>query len=62
MHFLHTESSLDAVKELSQNGRPDRVIFVLRPGELDLDKYARPVYEIRDAEGQAVLWIFDLYL
>ena len=62
IHFLLTESSIAEVKELSQNGRPDRVIFIVRPGELGLHEYARPVHEIRTPEGRPVLWIFALVL
>ena len=60
--FLLTESSITALNELSQNDRPDRVIFIVRPGELALERHARPVCEIRDPDGQPRLWIFDLHL
>jgi len=62
IYFIYNESSLALLKELSQNGRPDHVILILRPGELGLDQYARPVYEVRGPDGRPALWIFDLIL
>ena len=62
VHFIFNESNLAAVDELLQNGRPDRVIFIVRPGELRFEKHTSPVYEIRNMDGQAVLWIFDFHL
>ena len=62
IHFLVHESTIDVLKELISNGRRDRVIFIVRPGELELDKVARPVYEVRAPDGQVVMRIFDVYL
>lgn len=36
------------------NGRADRVLFIVRPGELGLDQ---PLHTINGPNGQAVLWI-----
>jgi hypothetical protein len=60
--FLLTESSFSALNQLSHNERPDRVIFIVRPGELGLERYASPVQEIRGPAGEKRLWIFDLNL
>ena len=62
IHFLLGEESMRALNRLSQNDQPDRVILIVRPGELGLERYARPVHQIRGANGQAKLWIFDLQL
>ena len=62
MHFMFGDSSVAALETLLHNGKPDRVVFIVRPGELGLHRHARPVHEIRNAEGQAVLWIFDIVL
>jgi 4-amino-4-deoxy-L-arabinose transferase-like glycosyltransferase len=60
IHFMLTDSSIAELEKLLHNGRPDRVVFIVRPGELGLDKHGPPVREIRDPEGRPVLWIFDL--
>jgi hypothetical protein len=62
MHFMFNESSMDAIKKLQQNARRDRVIFIVRPGEIRLETQPSPVYEVRNPDGQPVLWVFDLYL
>ena len=62
IHFLLGASGAPALKQLRENGRRDRVIFIVRPGELGLHYQLSPVYEIRGPEGQAALWIFDVYL
>jgi 4-amino-4-deoxy-L-arabinose transferase-like glycosyltransferase len=36
LHFVHDQSALAALAELQRNGRPDRVLFVMRPGEIGL--------------------------
>ena len=62
IHFLVHESSINALRELVSNGRPDRVIFIVRPGQFELEKFARPAYEVRDPDGPTVLWVFDIYI
>lgn len=62
-HFMFGDaSSKAALTELLRNGRTDRVIFVVRPGELGLHRNARPVYETLGPDGKPTLWIFDLKL
>jgi 4-amino-4-deoxy-L-arabinose transferase-like glycosyltransferase len=60
IYFLLTEASITALNQLAQNDRPDRVILIVRPGELGLERHARPVHVIHQSDGQATLWIFDL--
>ena len=55
-------SSKAALTELLRNDRPDRVIFVVRPGELGLHRIARPGYEALGPDGKPALWVFDLNL
>jgi hypothetical protein len=63
IRFLFTVPSLAALKnEAAPNGRHVRTFFVVRPGELGLDKQAPPVYEVHNPQGQVVLQIFDVIL
>ncbi len=48
--------------ELAANGRSDRVIFIVRPGELELEKRYTPAYEVRSPRDEPVLWVFDVTL
>jgi 4-amino-4-deoxy-L-arabinose transferase-like glycosyltransferase len=62
-HFMFGDSqSRAALSELLHNDRSDRVIFVVRPGELGLHRNARPVYEALGPDGKPTLWIFDIKL
>lgn len=38
--------------ELAANGRSDRVIFIVRPGELELEKRYTPAYEVRSPRDE----------
>jgi 4-amino-4-deoxy-L-arabinose transferase-like glycosyltransferase len=62
LYFLLDNFNQTAFEELSRNSRRDHVVFILRPGELGLEKLIRPVHEVRDSRGQTVLWIFDVYV
>jgi 4-amino-4-deoxy-L-arabinose transferase-like glycosyltransferase len=62
VYFLLTEASITALNQLAQNDRPDRVIVIVRPGELGLERHAPPDHVIRHADGQPKLWLFDLQL
>jgi hypothetical protein len=59
IHFLFDDASLAALNALAANGRQDRVILIVRPGELDLGRRMQPVREIRNAMNQVTLWILD---
>ncbi|MBM2805144.1 MAG: hypothetical protein HW419_3037 [Deltaproteobacteria bacterium] len=62
-HFMFGDSQSRAeLSELLHNDRSDRVIFVVRPGELGLHRNARPVYEALGPDGKPTLWIFDVKL
>jgi 4-amino-4-deoxy-L-arabinose transferase-like glycosyltransferase len=62
IRFLFGGLARPQVEALLRNGRPDHVVFIVRPGELRLEKFGRPAYEVRDPRGRTVLQIFDLYL
>lgn len=62
IRFLFGALAQPAVEALLRNGRPDHVVFIVRPGELELEKIGPPAYEVRNPRGQTVLQIFDLYL
>lgn len=62
-HFMFGDSNnCAALSALLHNERSDRVIFVVRPGELGLHRNARPVYETLGPDGKPTLWIFDIKL
>ncbi len=58
-HFVHDRSSRAALQALQDNGRPDRVIFIMRPGEIALPK---PVHTILGPEGTPILLVYDVEL
>jgi 4-amino-4-deoxy-L-arabinose transferase-like glycosyltransferase len=60
--FMIDQSSIDAIQTLIHNGRSDKVVFIVTPGELGLQRLTQPVKQIIGADGQAKLWIFDLVL
>ncbi|MSP40048.1 MAG: phospholipid carrier-dependent glycosyltransferase [Deltaproteobacteria bacterium] len=62
-HFMFgDQQSRAALTELLHNDRPDRVMFVVRPGDLGLHKTARPIHEVLGPDGKPTLWIFDTKL
>lgn len=58
-HFVHDRTSYAALDTLLRNGRPDRVIFIMRPGETALE---RPAHTIRGPDGTVQLEIHDVRL
>lgn len=62
IRFLLNESVTAALSQLPKNDRVDRVIFIVRPGELGLERHARPVQEIRGVNGEPRLWIFAMQM
>jgi hypothetical protein len=60
VHFLLTPASIAALNSLVQEDRLHRLLFIVRPGELGLQRYAKPVHEILDANGRLRLWVFDM--
>ncbi|MEQ8225091.1 MAG: glycosyltransferase family 39 protein [Candidatus Eremiobacterota bacterium] len=59
MNFIYSDLWLPRLKELQNNGKKDRVVFIVRPGELDPGK---PVEQICDPSGQPSLNIYDIYI
>jgi 4-amino-4-deoxy-L-arabinose transferase-like glycosyltransferase len=62
MHFILDNASRPNLDELRQNGKDDHVIFILRTGDLQMERLAQPVYQIRNSQGKVTLNIFDLHL
>ncbi len=60
VHFLLTPASIAALNSLVQEDRLHRLLFIVRPGELGLQRYAKPVHEILGANGLPRLWVFDI--
>ena len=56
MHFLYGQYWRAHIEAEQADGRPERVLFVLRPGELGL---GNPVHVIRRPDGQEALWICE---
>ena len=56
----HPERSV--LNELKTNGRPDRVLLVIRPGELGELGGRRPYHEIIGLGGRPSLWIYKMTL
>lgn len=59
MNFLYGRVWPPMLKALQENGRPDRVIFIVRPRE---SPFKNPIHEIRGPEGTAPLWICEQQL
>jgi 4-amino-4-deoxy-L-arabinose transferase-like glycosyltransferase len=60
VYFIFDDTATAALNRLMANGRRDRIIFIVRPGELNLPTPAAPVQELRDSNGAPVLSIFDI--
>lgn len=58
-HFVYDRSVLAAVERLEQNGRADRVIFIMRPHEL---RWTNPTETIVGPDGNVALVAFDVEL
>lgn len=60
LHFMYDlDASRRKLRELQNNGRPDRVIFIVRPGEM---KAGRPVLTIPGPTGQPALLVYEAQL
>ena len=57
MHFLYGDLARDAINQLKNNGRSDRVVFIVRPGEVK--GLSQPSHVINRPDGQAVLLIYE---
>ena len=58
IRFIYDETTQRAVEALQANGKPDRVFFIVRPGELGLKD---PVAVFTN-QGAEILWICDVTL
>jgi len=54
MHFMYGQSFMPALTELQQSNQLNRVIFIVRPGELGLEG---PIHQIYRPDGEVALWI-----
>ncbi|MDD5543340.1 MAG: glycosyltransferase family 39 protein [Acidobacteriia bacterium] len=59
LHFIFGEASRREIDQLVKNGRGNRVVFIMRPGELQLGSRVSPVRQIRDPEGNLSLVIYE---
>jgi hypothetical protein len=57
MHFMYDARAQEALGQLQENGRPDRVVFIVRPGEVK--GLGQPTHVIARPDGQAVLLICE---
>jgi 4-amino-4-deoxy-L-arabinose transferase-like glycosyltransferase len=55
-NFIYDDSAQARVKELSDDGRPERVWFVVRPGEFSL---TAPEARFRAPDGEEMLWVCE---
>ncbi|MBK7369790.1 MAG: hypothetical protein IPJ04_18420 [Candidatus Eisenbacteria bacterium] len=55
-HFIVDQATIDELKALSADRQPDRVVFVVRPGEWGLSK---PVHRVLSPTGEEMLWICE---
>ena len=56
MWFMYDDSWRDELQRLEADARPHRVLFIVRPGELDVPA---PVVTLRRPDGTPVLWISE---
>lgn len=59
MHFIYGDSARADLENLAKNGRGNRVVFIMRPGELQLGNGVSPVRQIRNPEGSLSLVIYE---
>jgi 4-amino-4-deoxy-L-arabinose transferase-like glycosyltransferase len=57
MYFMYEKLWVPDYQKLADDGVPEHAWFIVRPGELDLEK---PTYVVRGPDGSAVLWICEL--
>ena len=56
VHFLFNDVGFGPLRQLADNGREDRVLFIVRPGDLGFEK---PVHVVRSPDGEPRLWICE---
>lgn len=61
VHYLFGDDTLNVIARLQANGKPDRVVMVLRPGELG-GLAGTPVRRIYNPVGDEVMWVCEVQL
>ncbi|TMQ72503.1 MAG: hypothetical protein E6K80_02660 [Candidatus Eisenbacteria bacterium] len=56
MHFMYADWWVPEIQRLVHDGRPERVLFIVRPGELNL---RQPIYVVRGPDGRDALWVVE---
>jgi 4-amino-4-deoxy-L-arabinose transferase-like glycosyltransferase len=56
MRFMYEKRWVPDYQRLAADGRPERALFIVRPGELRL---TNPVYVVRRPDGREVLWLCE---
>jgi len=56
MHFMYADLWRPELERLTAAGRPERVLFIVRPGELGLQN---PEYVVRGPGGHDALWLVE---
>jgi hypothetical protein len=54
MYFMYGDMWLPYLKSITDDDKPQRVLFVVRPGELGLTE---PLYVVRGPDGRDALWV-----
>jgi len=61
-HFFFPGASDGELERLSGNPTPERVLLVLRPGELSTMSLPPPIYRVHDSTGREALWVIETKL
>ena len=59
LYFFYDSEDLAPLTALQADGKRHRVLFIVRPGELQL---SNPVHTIRGPDGLSALLIYDVQL
>jgi 4-amino-4-deoxy-L-arabinose transferase-like glycosyltransferase len=60
LYFLYPEVARSALKDLRENGRPDRAFFIVRPGQLEAGNQGlRLLHEILSPQGKPSLQVYE---
>ena len=54
MHYLYGDLWVPHLEALTADDRPQRVLFIVRPGELQLEQ---PMFVVRRPDGREALWV-----
>ena len=60
IYFMFDQSSMTTMQNVLTDSHTNRVIFVVRPGELGLQQRLTPVHTVPDRDGRPSIWIFDV--